>query len=134
MCTRTKEKGAVTPQETDSDSPECSGVSDRGVGHWWPAAGLGVLSARVCAWNLLKQVAMIFITSTIVWLLVKQQGGNTAPPINRKLDSRFTKYGPAHQKKTQFPLSQSLPSGSFKKPLILLHQRADRKTTTVTEN
>ena len=25
-----------------------------------------------------------------------------------------------------FPLSQSLPSGMFHKPLILLHQRADR--------
>ena len=33
-----------------------------------------------------------------------------------------------------FPLSQSFPSGSFPKPLILLHQRADRVKTTVTEN
>ena len=33
-----------------------------------------------------------------------------------------------------FPLSQSLPSGSFHQPLILLHQRADRLKTTITEN
>jgi len=33
-----------------------------------------------------------------------------------------------------FPLSQSLPSGSFHTPLILLHQRADRMKTTITEN
>ena len=33
-----------------------------------------------------------------------------------------------------FPLSQSHPSGSFHKPLILLHQRADRLKTTITEN
>ena len=33
-----------------------------------------------------------------------------------------------------FPLSQSLPSESFHKPLILLHQRADRMKTTTTEN
>ena len=33
-----------------------------------------------------------------------------------------------------FPLSQSLPSGSFHKPLILIHQRADRMKTTITEN
>ena len=33
-----------------------------------------------------------------------------------------------------FPLSQSLPSGSFHKPLILLHQTADRMKTTLTEN
>ena len=46
----------------------------------------------------------------------------------------LTEHGPAHQTKTQFPLSQSLPSGSFHKPLILLHQRADRLKTTITEN
>ena len=28
------------------------------------------------------------------------------------------------------PLSQSIPSGSFHKPLMLLHQRADRLKTT----
>ena len=32
------------------------------------------------------------------------------------------------------PLSQPLPSGSFHKPLILIHQRMDRKKTTITEN
>ena len=32
------------------------------------------------------------------------------------------------------PLSQSLPSGSFHKLLILHHQRADRMKTTITEN
>ena len=32
------------------------------------------------------------------------------------------------------PHSQSLPSGSFHKPLSLIHQRADRMKTTITEN
>ena len=32
-----------------------------------------------------------------------------------------------------FPHSQSLPSGSFHKPLILICQRADRMKTTITE-
>ena len=36
--------------------------------------------------------------------------------------------------RASFPLSQSLPSGSFHKPLILLHQRADRMKSTITEN
>ena len=36
--------------------------------------------------------------------------------------------------RARFPYSQSLPSGSFHKPLILLHQRADRLKTTITEN
>ena len=33
-----------------------------------------------------------------------------------------------------FPVGQSLPSGSFHRPLSLLHQRADRMKTTITEN
>ena len=56
------------------------------MGQQWPAAGSGALSAAVRAWDLLKKVAFIFITSTIVWPQVNQQGGNTALPINRKLD------------------------------------------------
>ena len=37
------------------------------MGQRWPAAGLGALSVAVHAWNLLKEVTIIFITSTIVW-------------------------------------------------------------------
>ena len=37
---------------------------------------LGPRSMAVLAWNLLKE-ATVFITSTIVWSQVKQQGGNT---------------------------------------------------------
>jgi len=32
-----------------------------------PAAGLGALSVAVRAWDLLKEVAIVFITSTVVW-------------------------------------------------------------------
>ena len=32
------------------------------------------------------------------------------------------------------PHSQSLPSGSFHKPLIIIHQRGDRMKTTITVN
>jgi len=39
-----------------------------------------------------------------------------------------------HQNKTQFLQSQSLPSGSFHKPLILIPQGTDRMKTTITEN
>ena len=91
------------------------------MGHWQPVEGSGALSAAVFAWDLLKEVTIIFITSTIVSLLqVKQQGSNTALPISRKLDLRFTEYGPAHQNKTQFPCSLSLPSENIHKPLILI--------------
>ena len=56
------------------------------VGWWWPAAELGALSVAMPTQDLLKEVTIIFITSTIVWPQVKQQGGNTALPFNRKLD------------------------------------------------
>ena len=49
----------------------CLGVSGGGVGQRWPAAGFRALSVAVCAWDLLKEIAIIFITSTIVWPLVK---------------------------------------------------------------
>ena len=56
------------------------------VGSMAASVGSGALRVAVGAWDLSKEVAIFFITSTIVWPQVKQQGGNTAPPINRKLD------------------------------------------------
>ena len=41
---------------------------------------------------------------------------------------------PPIRTRPSFPLSQSLPPGSFHKPLILIHQRADRLKTIITEN
>ena len=64
----------------------CPGASGGGVGQRWPAPALGALNGAVHAWDLWKETAIIFITSTIVCCQVKQQGGNTALPINRKLD------------------------------------------------
>ena len=61
---------------------KCPRVSSGGVGQGWPTSGLGALSVTVYPWGLLKEA---FITSTIVWPQTKQQRGNTAPPINRKL-------------------------------------------------
>ena len=73
----------MTPKETAS---ECPGVSGRGLGQQWPAAGLGALSVVVSAWDFVKEVAIIFIASTAVWPQVKKQEGNTALTINRKLN------------------------------------------------
>ena len=64
---------------------------------WWPAAGSGARSVAVHALDLLKEVTIIFITSTIVWSQVKKQGGITIQTINSKLDSRFTKPCPSEQ-------------------------------------
>ena len=56
-------------------SCECLGVSGRNVGQQWPAGGLGALSMAVHACDLLKEVAIIFITSTIVWPQVNSREG-----------------------------------------------------------
>ena len=57
--------------------PECPGVSGQGMGQQWPAAGCRALSVALHTLDLFKGV-IIFITSTIIWPQVKQQGGNTA--------------------------------------------------------
>ena len=41
------------------------------MGWQWPAAGLRALSVAVHAWELLKEVTIIFITSTKDWPQVK---------------------------------------------------------------
>ena len=43
----------------------------------WPASGLEALNVAVHARDVLKEVTIIFIASTIVWSHVKQQGENT---------------------------------------------------------
>ena len=59
------EKGAVIPQETDQDLPM------NAKGQQWPAAGLVALSAEI----LLKELAIIFITSTIFGLRTNNREG-----------------------------------------------------------
>ena len=48
------------------------------MGWHWPAAGSRALRGEVHTQGLLKEVTIIFITSTILWSQVKLQGGNTA--------------------------------------------------------
>ena len=50
------------------------------MGWQWPAAGLGALSVAVPASDLLKEVAIIFITSTIVWPQANNREGTQPHP------------------------------------------------------
>ena len=106
----------MTPEETEPRfACEYPGVSGRGVGWQHPPTGSGALSVPVCAQDLFKEITIVFIISTIVWSQVKQQGGNTAPHINRKLDYRFSMALPmlqnyTLQNYTQFPPKSVSPT------------------------
>ena len=130
----------MTPQETDPDLPVCPGFWQRrgsAAGMQRPATGWGALSAAVYAWDLLKEVtiiSIIFITSTIVWPQVDNRKGTQLHPSTENWIKDLLSMALPTRTRPSFPLSQSLPSGSFHKPLILLHQRADRLKITITEN
>ena len=79
----------------------CPGVSSEGVGQWWPAAELGAQTVAVHAWDLLREVTIIFITSIIVWPQVNNKEGTQFHPSTENWIN-FT-HGPAIQNKTQFP-------------------------------
>ena len=110
---------------------ECPGVSSGGVSWQWPAARSEALNIRVHAQVLLKEIAIVFITLTIVWFQVTEQGGNTS---TEKWIKDLLSMTPPTRTRPSFPKSQSFPSESFHKPLILTNQRVDRIKTTITEN
>ena len=67
----------MTPQETDPDLLVSVQESPAEV---WVGGGLRSLSVAVRAWDLLKEVAIIFITSTIVWPQVNKREGTQPHP------------------------------------------------------
>ena len=91
---------------------------------------MGALSVAVHAWDLLKEVTIIFITSSIVWLQAYSREGTQLHPSTENWIKDLLSMAPPIRTRPSIPLSQFLPSGSFHKPLILLHQRADRLKTS----
>ena len=74
----------MTPQETDPDLPVSVQESLQRRGLLVACCRVGGTECSSASWDLLKEITIIVIASTIIW--IKQQGGNTALPINRKLD------------------------------------------------
>ena len=104
------------------------------MGLWSPAAGLGAWTLAVHAWDLLRVVTVIFITSTIVWYQVNSRERTQLHPSTENRIKDLLSVALPIRTRPSIPLSQSIPSGSFHESLILLHQRADRLKTTITEN
>ena len=98
----------------------CPGMSrslQQRHGSWWPVAGLGSLSVAVHSWVLLKKVTIIFITSTIVWPQVNSKEGTQLHPSTESWIKNLLSMARPIRTRPSFPLSQSLPSGSFHKCL-----------------
>ena len=74
------------------------------------------------------------VNTNIVWPQVNTKEGTQLHPSTENWIKDLLNMAPPVRTGLNFPLSQSLPSGSFHKPLILLHQRADKLKTTITEN
>ena len=89
------------------------------MGRRGPAAGPGAPSGVVRAWDLLKEVTIVF-TSAIVWTQVNsREGTQPHPSTENRIKDLMSMAAPLRTR--PFPLSQSLPSGSFHQPLTLLH-------------
>ena len=85
--TRTQEKGVVTWQETDPDLPLSVQES---LAEAWVGGGLlqgwGYRVQQCLHGTYWRRSPLSSLPSTIVQPQVKLQGGNTAPPMNRKFD------------------------------------------------
>ena len=107
------------------------------MGGQWPDEGLGALSVAVLAWDHFKEVTTISIASIIVIIIclqINNRGGIEPRPSTENWIKDLLSMALPIRTRPNFPLSQSPPSGSFQKPFILIHQRADRMKTTITEN
>ena len=82
----------------------------------------------------LEGVTIIFITFTKVWPQTNNMEGTQLHPSTGNWIKDLLSMALPSRRRPSVPLSQSLPPGTFHKPLILLHQRVDRLKTTITEN
>ena len=113
---------------------EYPGVSVRGMGQRWPAAGGGTECSNVCLGSSEEGRPYIYYLHHSL-ALVKITGKGTQPRLSTEswIKDLLSMALPI-RKRPSCLHSQSLPSESVHKPLVFLHQRADRMKTTITEN
>ena len=75
------------------------------MGRWWPAAGLGALSAAVHAWDLSREVTIIFINSTKVWPQVNSREGTQLHESTANWIKDLLSMAPPIRTRPSFPLS-----------------------------
>ena len=90
--------------------------------------GSGALNTTVPAQDLLKEVTITFIITTIVW----QQ--KTTIDYQQKIGLKLLSMAPPIRTRPSLPHTQSLPSGRFYKLLSLSIRGQTEMKTTITEN
>ena len=103
------------------------------MGQQRPAIGLGALNVAMHAWDLLEEVAIIFITSTIVWSQVKHREGTQPHPSTENWIKDLRSMAPPIRIRPSFP-SVSLSYQEASISLLPFSIREDRLKTTITEN
>ena len=100
---------------------ECPGVSGGGEGRRWPAAGGGTECSSACMGP--SEGRRHYPHYRRHSLASGQTTGREHSPVcfQQKIEDLLSMALPVRTRPS-FPLSQSLPSRSFPKPLILLHQ------------
>ena len=94
----------------------------------WPSVESGALNVAVCAWNLLKEVTIIFITSTIVWPQVNNREGTQPHPSTENRTKDLLIMALPIRKRPRFPLvSLSSQEASINLLSFSMRGQTDRK-------
>ena len=114
-----------------------------GGGSWlepecWSWVGGGLLQdQRHQAWQCMGHFEgghyyLLYLHHSLVSALAR--GREPGPSHQQKIGLKIYWAWPCPSEQDPVSPSQFLPSGTFHKPLILLHQRPERMKTTITEN
>ena len=123
----------MTPRETEPDLAASVGASCRGIGRQGPLAGTESLEAAVLGDASWHKSSWMSHRACRLWARVASgqrtnKGGVQSHPSADNCTKDLLSTALPTRARPSFPYSQSLPSGSLQKPLILIHQRADRKS------
>ena len=100
----------------------------------WPAYRFLRRQVRWSGIPISLRIYQFIVIHSIVWPQVNGRKGTQFNPSTENWIKDLLSMALPTRARPWFPHSQSRPSGSFYKPLILILQRADRLKTTIREN
>ena len=103
VSTRTWERNSDPTRNRPRLTCEYLGVTSGGMGWQWPATGLGALSVAVPAWDLLKEVSIVFIISSIAWPQVNNREGTQPHASTENWIKDLLKVAPSIRTRPSFP-------------------------------